>query len=268
MSEPEPGAASTTSTPRARPGDQPVASREVALERRRARRELGDERAARRDRVREVAVRGRIHAVGPGAGDRDRRGARVERAAVRGGVDALRKPRDDREARVGERARERLRVLDALRRALPAADDRERRRVEELEAPERVERRRRIGELEQRPRVVGVVPREQPVARLGEPGGRGVVERAIARREPRGGFAPGHALDARARRLEHALGRAERAQERDERRRGEAGGRERRPRGGARRVGHRCGFAPRGKRQGRRTASPTTTGSVVLSRMA
>ena len=64
---------------------------------------------------------------------------------------------------------EALRVRDALLRRVAAADDREGRRVEELDAAFRVQERRRIGDVEQRLRIRRVAERDDVVRRVFEP---------------------------------------------------------------------------------------------------
>ncbi len=85
MSDPDDSVASTTSTPRARPLTRRLRRGKFCLQRRRARRELGDDEPARRELVREIAVARGIDAIGPGADHRDAaaRHARDRRDAPR-----------------------------------------------------------------------------------------------------------------------------------------------------------------------------------------
>ena len=142
-----------------------------------------------------------------------------ERAAVRGRVDAGGEPADDREARRRQRDRERLGVGAALRRRVAAADDGEGRPAEELAPAEAVEHRRRVADLEQRSRIVGVVPGDEVAVRLREPGERG--REALGRRagvERGGDCGRGNAPPALRRgRGEDRRGTAECAQQSDQR---------------------------------------------------
>ena len=71
MSEPDDSVASTTSTPRARPLTRRLRRGKFCLQRRRSQREFGEESAALRELVREVAIARRIDAIEPGADDGD-----------------------------------------------------------------------------------------------------------------------------------------------------------------------------------------------------
>ena len=85
----------------------------------------------------------------------------VERAAMRGRVDAERQAAHDRESGCRQRARESSRVGDALRRRVAAADDGERGPREELPPAHAIEDGRGVADLEQAPRIVGVVERDE-----------------------------------------------------------------------------------------------------------
>src|SRR5437762_13850566 len=63
-------------------------------------------------------------------------------------------------------------MLDALRCGIAAADDGERRLAQQLAPADVGERRRRIGNREQRRGVVGVIPSKERMPRQGEPGER------------------------------------------------------------------------------------------------
>ena len=119
MSEPERAAASTTSTPRDRPDISRLRRGKLCGAGGVPGREFADERARRRDLVREPRMSGRIHAVEARAADRDRDAARRERAAVRGGVDARGEPARDRES-VALRGARRNRRRFRSRRPWPA----------------------------------------------------------------------------------------------------------------------------------------------------
>ena len=111
--------------------------------------------------------------------------SRPERAFVRGGVDAERESRHDRQAGGRERLRELARVRLALRRRVAAADDRERRPVQQRATPDEEQHRRRVADVEQRARIVGVVPRDDVMRRIVEPARR-CVERVLRDRCERG----------------------------------------------------------------------------------
>ena len=236
MSDPDASAASTTSTPRASPlirrlrrgkfvarGGVPGGNSDTSPPR----------AAIRCARSR---LRAGIDAIEARADDRERRRRAVQGACVRRRVDAERQSRHDREARVGQRAREVARVVDALRRGVAAADDRQRGPVQELAPADVVQHRRRMAELEQRPRIVGVVPGDQVVAGLRQPRVR-ARERVGGDRggQPRGDRVGHHRGPLRAGRREDRLRAAERAQQRDERGRRQRAQRQRGP-----------GFAVRG----------------------
>ena len=208
----------------------------------------------------------------PDAGDG--RPLAPQRAFVCGGVHAQRQARDDREPGAGQGLGEGARILAALRRRLAAADDGERRAREQLAAPHEEQDRRRLGRLQQRGRIVGVVPGEELVPGLGEPGAQPVEHGAFRGREQaigRGLRAGGGELGAR--RPEQGRGTAEALEQRTE-------GRGRQLRDGDARPGfqavverHGPGREPpaRGRRprgQGLRTRSPTRTGSVLLTSRA
>ena len=145
--------------------NDPVAPREVLLERRRAEGELADDDAIIGDALRQFAVPRRVNPVAAGTDDGNRRAAAGKTAAMRGGIDAERQATDDGEARLRQRSRKRFGVGVALRRRVAAADDGDARPVEQLRAPLDVKKRRRIGGVEQAPRVFGVGQREDAVLR-------------------------------------------------------------------------------------------------------
>ena len=70
---------------------------------------------------------------------------RIERAAVCGGVDSERQPADDRQPGAGEGVGEGLGVGYALLGGVAAADDGERWAVQQIDATDRKEYRRRVG---------------------------------------------------------------------------------------------------------------------------
>jgi len=142
------------------PGDDAVAAREVVAERRRAERQLADEGAVRGDAMRQVEVAARIDPVEPRADDRDRAGRGFERSFVRRAVDAEREPRDDCVASAAQVCGERPCVVDALRRRVAAADDRDRGPREPFDLALDVQQERRVGGLEQRLRIVGLAERD------------------------------------------------------------------------------------------------------------
>ena len=110
--------------------DQAVAAREVLLARRRARQEFGQQaRRFARSRCARSRLRAGYTRSGPVPTTASVAASVAERAFVRGGVDAERQSRHDRQAGGRKRLRELARVRPALRRRVPAADDRERRTV-------------------------------------------------------------------------------------------------------------------------------------------
>ena len=155
MSEPLDSAASTTRQPRASPLMRRLRRGKFAATGGVPSAKLRNDAAVARELVRELAIARRINDVEPGADDGDAARRAGEPAAVRRRVDAEREPAHDREPRVRQRARESFGVRDALLGRVAAADDRERRRVEELDAAFRVQERRRIGGVQQRLGIVG-----------------------------------------------------------------------------------------------------------------
>src|SRR5258706_2929500 len=129
--------------------DQTIATGEVLGCRLRAEREFGHERADGRELVGERVVSPRIDPIRTGAHYRDARGRRAQTATMGGCIDAEREPAYDREAGTRERVRERLRVACALKARIPAADDREARRVQQLCSALHIEHAWRNGDMEQ-----------------------------------------------------------------------------------------------------------------------
>jgi len=84
---------------------------------------------------------------------------------MRGRIGSERKPRNDGESGVAQGTRERLRVAGALGRRVAASNDGECRLAQQLEAPDGVQERRRIADLEQRFRVRRVIERDQGMTR-------------------------------------------------------------------------------------------------------
>ena len=113
----------------------------------------------------EGAVARRVDDVEPGADDGDRAGAAGERAFVRRGVDAERQARDDDPAGLAQVRREGARVVEPLRRRVAAADDRHRRRLEQLDPAAHVEQQRRVGAVEKQLRIARIAD-DDGVARL------------------------------------------------------------------------------------------------------
>ena len=81
---------------------------------------------------------------------------------------------------VAQRLREGLGVRHALRGRVAAADDRERRLVQQLDAALHVEERRRVGDLQQLARIAGIGERDDVVRRIFEPAPRGCQGRRRA----------------------------------------------------------------------------------------
>ena len=124
-------------------------------------------------------------------------------------VDPQGKSADDGESCAGERGRKRPGIVHSLRRRVSAADDRNRWPVEELVPAAVVERRRRVAYRQQRARIVSIVPRDEGVSRLGNPGKRSFEERRFGssfdRRRDLGGYELGQ---TGARGAAHFLGSA------------------------------------------------------------
>ena len=152
--------------------DKPVAARKIFLARRRARNEFGQDATGLRDAPREIAVACRINAIGARADDGERRRVGPERAFVRGRVDAERQPRHNCQVGRGKRFRKFARVRLALRRCVPAADDRQRRTVEQRTPPDEEDHRRRMPDVQQCLRIVGVIPGDDVVLRIVDPARR------------------------------------------------------------------------------------------------
>ena len=124
ISEPERTAASTTSVARVRAAMNRLRIGKCSLSGGVPERQLGDERAARGDGPRELAVVDqRVAHVEAAAEHRDGAAAAVERAAVRGPVDAPSEAGDDRDAAARELAREPARGLATVVGGASRADD-------------------------------------------------------------------------------------------------------------------------------------------------
>ena len=117
------------------------------------------------DPLRQRAVAGWIDGIDASADDRDRRSVAVgiERSTMCRGVDAERQTADDRDARARQRTGEGFGVGDALLRGVAAADNRERRPVQQFDTPDRKQHGRGIRRVEQQPRILAV--RERRSAR-------------------------------------------------------------------------------------------------------
>src|SRR5205823_5291749 len=156
-------------------------------------------------------------------------------------------------------------MLDALRCRIAAADDGERRLAQQIAPADVAERRRRIGNREQRRGVVCVIPSKQRMPRQGEPTEQAFELMRIRSTANRlGDVGACKARKSRKRGCAHFCRTAERLEQQEERlRRQPLYELERRPSLDAGVDVHR-----RTTRYGRRTTSPTTIGSVVLSTMA
>ena len=128
ISEPDDSVASTTSTPRARPLISRLRRGKFSLQRRRAGREFGQRcRRAPRSRARGRDCAPDRRGRGPCRPRRACRRARSSAPRARRASMPSARPDTIVEPGVGERLRERARVVEALRRRVAAADDRERR---------------------------------------------------------------------------------------------------------------------------------------------
>ena len=167
----------------------------------------------------ERPVAPRIDHVEPGADDGDRAGAAGQGGLVRGGVDAERQPRDDDPAGLAQMRREGACVVESLRRRIAAADDRHRRRLEQLDPAAHIEQERRIGGIEEELRVARIAD-DDGVARLVAaaeplPAGVSTGRELVRNAAERGGNAgTDDFLAGSRRRRERRLGRAEASQQR------------------------------------------------------
>ena len=75
----------------------------------------------------------RIDEIRTRSDDRNRAARTAQPAAMRGAIDTQREPRHNREPRVRKGVREAAGVINALRRCAPAADDRNRPRLEQVQ---------------------------------------------------------------------------------------------------------------------------------------
>ena len=125
ISEPDRGAASTTTVPALRPGDDPVAVGEVPRPRLGARRHFGDHQPALGHRLLPRLVLGRVEDVDAAGDDADR--ASLQRAVVRRAVDAAGKARHDDQVVLPELVGKPARKAARGGRSVARADDRHRR---------------------------------------------------------------------------------------------------------------------------------------------
>ena len=123
MSDPLRSAASTITTPRADAADEAIAPREVPPVRRHAGRELADEGAARRNRLRQLSVLGRIDHVDAAPQHGDGPAPAPERAPVRGRVHAPGEAADHVESLPGQALPEIEANLQSVRRGKARPDD-------------------------------------------------------------------------------------------------------------------------------------------------
>src|SRR5438067_2332381 len=133
--------------------DEAVTPREIVCDCCDPERKFGKQQAARSYFSRKLGIARRVNHVDPSAKHRDGRGAACQAAAVRSGVDAEGKPGDDRQSGFAQRKRELLGIPGTLCRGVSAADDRNRRLLEEIDPATRIEHGRRIADLQERARV-------------------------------------------------------------------------------------------------------------------
>ena len=119
----------------------------------------------------EAPVLARIVHVDAAAEHRDRAARPLEGRLVSRGVHAPREPRDHHDAGRRELAGELPGDVAAVARGIPRPDDRHRRQPQPLDPPDRVEEKRRVGDLCQRMGILGVEGRQNPDSRTLDPGG-------------------------------------------------------------------------------------------------
>ena len=120
-SEPLRGVASTTTTPRLRPGDDPVALGEQAGQRDLAHRHLAEQSAGLGQGAGQVLVLGRIDLGEPVGQHGDAAAPGLDRPAVGGGVDPPGQARDDRQADARQSGRPAARRSVARRACIAAS---------------------------------------------------------------------------------------------------------------------------------------------------
>ena len=152
--------------------DDAIAQREMPRARRRAGRELADNRAAFEDLPRERGVLRRVDHVGAAPQNRDRAPRSVEGAAMGRGVHAAGQSADHYQTGIRQLPSEPRRDRDASRRRRPRADDRDRGAVERLRAAPDPQHDRRVRKLTKPLRITGGLKREDR-----KPQPRGVRER-------------------------------------------------------------------------------------------
>jgi len=180
MSEPEAGAASTTSVPRDKPAMMRLRCGKLGASGGVPERVFAHDQALRRDAPGQLEVAARIDAVQPRADDGDRGGpctrwrlccGALQGTLVRRRVYAQRQARDDAQARRVQRAGELARVFDALRRGVAAAHHGqaaalgERVALQHFGRPERIQQQRRVLGVEQRARICRVGQAQQRMRR-------------------------------------------------------------------------------------------------------
>ena len=136
----------------------------------------------------EPRVLARIVDVEPAADDRDRPARSLERRLVRGGVDAASEPGHDRDPRERELPRQAPRDVAPVARGLARPDDGHGGKAQPLHPPEGEEEKRRIRDLQEKPRIRVVERRHDGDAAALDLGGP--VQRLAILRRPQDGTRP------------------------------------------------------------------------------
>ena len=177
-----------------------------------AERQLADHRAGFEDALEQLGVLGRIDHVD--AARHHRHCAGRQRPLVRARVDAAGEARDDDEPLAAEVGGDLPGEAVAAGRRVARADDRDHVLAQELPVAAHGNQRRRIGKRRQRRRIIGLAERDQarPQRRAGLELTFGLGARVYAERPP-----PPAAAREVGKRAKRLLGRAEVAQELEER---------------------------------------------------
>jgi hypothetical protein len=163
ISEPERRAASTTTTPTARPEIRAVAAGEIVGPRRMLEGHFGDCCTVLQNRCSKLDMLAPIDVIVPAGEHRD--GASRKTRPVRGGIDATRYARRDNETGFAEVAGEPLGDLDPSRRSVAGADHRDHRAAQRRVLTTHRHERRRIVDHLQAPGYSGSPSAQKEVPR-------------------------------------------------------------------------------------------------------
>ncbi len=165
------------------PADDPVPSRKMQPQRRRAQRELAHDRPLGSHLVRQLPVFRRVDLVQPAPQNRQRSATRLQSAPVGRRVDAARQAAHDRQAPAGQRASELAGHRLAIAGGMSGPHDGNRCIITGFQRPLEVEDRRRRGDFLQARGVGRVPPDNHAHPSLGDP-------RLIFPKDTRAGEAP------------------------------------------------------------------------------